>query len=289
MNNVVLVTGSEGFLGASVCAELRRRGYAPRGYDLRDGDDILDQDRLHRALRGCVACLHLAAVADLYDADADPIRCELVNVEGTRRVAEACRASGARLLYASTCCVYGNNGVERCDETATPAPSERYAQTKLAGEAFVQLAGPGGVALRLATFYGPGMRESLATSVFLRRAIAGQAIVVHGDGQQTRCYTHVDDIARGIITVLDSPARPSCVNVASDEVCSVLELARIAQQAAGVEVPLRFVTDRPGQIRHSQIDAGLLRQLGWAPRWSLADGMRACAEALREGLCANAS
>jgi UDP-glucose 4-epimerase len=289
MSNVVLVTGSDGFLGASVCAELRRCGYALRGYDLRDGDDILDQDRLRRALQECVACLHLAAVADLYDAESDPARCELVNIEGTRRVAEACRATSARLLYASTCCVYGNNGVERCDETAAPAPSERYAQTKLAGEAFVPHAGPGGVALRLATFYGPGMRESLATSVFLRRALAGQEIVVHGDGHQTRCYTHVDDIARGIVTVLDSPARPSCVNVASEEVCSVLELARIAQQATGVEVPLRFVADRPGQIRHSQIDSGLLRKLGWAPRWSLADGMSACAEALREARCASAS
>ena len=287
MSDVVLVTGSDGFLGASVSAELRRRGYAPRSYDLSNGDDILDRDRLRRALQGCVACLHLAAVADLYDAEADPSRCELVNVEGTRRVAEACRTSGARLLYASTCCVYGNNGVEYCDERAAPAPSERYAQTKLAGEAFVPLAGPDGVALRLATFYGPGMRESLATSVFLRRALAGQEILVHGDGHQTRCYTHVDDVARGIVTVLASPARPSCVNVASEEVCSVLELARIAQRAAGVAVPLRFVADRPGQIRHSKIDSSLLRDLGWAPRWSLAEGMIACAEALREAECAS--
>lgn len=293
MSDVVLVTGSHGLLGASVSAELRRCGYTVRGYDLREGDDILDRERLGRALRGCAACLHLAAVADLYEAEADPARCELVNVEGTRRVAAACRAAGARLVYASTCCVYGNNGVERCDEHAPPAPSERYAQTKLAGEAFVALAGPDAVTLRLATFYGPGMRESLATSIFLRRALAGQEIIIHGDGQQTRCYTHVDDIARGVVTVLASRARPRCVNVASDEVCSVLELARIAQQAVGVEVPLRFVADRPGQIRRSEIDAGLLLELGWAPRWSLAEGMRSCARALagssKEGECASDS
>jgi UDP-glucose 4-epimerase len=281
VSGAVLVTGSAGLLGASVCAELRRRGHALRPYDLAEGDDILDQARLTRALDGCVACLHLAAVADLYDAEADPRRCELVNVEGTRRVAAACRATGARLLYASTCCVYGNNGVARCDESAAPAPSEPYAQSKLDGEAFVPLAGPHGAVLRLATFYGPGMRESLATSVFLRRALAGEAIEIHGDGRQTRCYTHVDDVARGIATVLHSPARPACVNVASDEVCSVLELARLAQRVTGVEVPLRFVADRPGQIRHSAIDSSLLRSLGWAPRWALADGLRACADALR--------
>jgi len=281
MSDAVLVTGSAGLLGLRVCAELRRRGHTPRAYDILTGDDILDQPRLTRALEGCVACLHLAAVADLYVAEADPERCELVNVEGTRRVAEACRATGARLLYASTSCVYGNNGVARCDESAPPAPSERYAVSKLDGEAFVPLAGAHGVSLRLATFYGPGMRGTLATSVFLRRALAGEPIEIHGDGQQTRCYTHVDDIAAGIVTVLESPARPACVNVASDELCSVLELARLAQRVTGIEVPLRFVDDRPGQIRHSAIDSALLRSLGWAPRWSLADGLRSCANALR--------
>jgi UDP-glucose 4-epimerase len=228
-----------------VCAELRRRGYTLRGYD------ILDQARLARVIEGCVACVHLAAFADLYDAEAEPKRCELVNVEGARRVAEACRAAGAHLLYASTCCVYGNNGVAHCDESAPPAPSERYAQSKLDGEAFVPLAGAHGVSMRLATFYGPGMRETLATSVFLRRALAGEAIEIHGDGPQTRCYTHVDDVAVGIVTVLESPSRPACVNVASEEPCSVLELARLAQRVAGVEVPLRFIEDRPGQIHHS--------------------------------------
>ena len=281
MSGPVLVTGSEGLLGASVCFELRRRGHVVRGYDMVAGADILDQDRLTRALDDCVACLHLAAVADLYDAEADPRRCELVNVEGTRRVAEACRATGVRLLYASTCCVYGNNGVELCDEMAPPGPSERYAKSKLDGEAFVPLAGDDGVILRLATFYGPGMRGTLATSVFLRRALAGQPIEIHGDGRQTRCYTHVDDIAAGFVAVLESLARPRIINVASDEVCSVLELARLAQRVTGVEVPLRFVDDRPGQIRHSAIDSSLLRSLGWAPRWSLADGVRACADALR--------
>ncbi|PRQ07547.1 NAD-dependent epimerase/dehydratase family protein [Enhygromyxa salina] len=279
MSAVVLVTGSDGFLGRSVCAELHRVGYTVRPYDLRVGGDILDADQLRRALAGCGACLHLAAIADLHHAEADPERCELVNVEGTRRVAAACREAGARLLYASTCCVYGNNGLARCDEAAPPAPTELYARTKLAGEAFMP---PGAAVLRLATFYGPGMRESLATSVFLRRALAGQTIDIHGDGQQTRCYTHVDDVARGIVTVFASPARPRCVNVASDYACSVLELARLAQQAVGAEVQLRLVDDRPGQIRHSAIDSTLLRSLGWAPRWSLAEGMRACVAALRE-------
>lgn len=284
MSGHVLVTGSSGLLGVRLCEQLRERGYLVHGYDLRAGDDILDSARLANSIAGSIACVHLAAVADIYDAASDPERCERINVEGTRRVAEACRNSGSRLLYASTCCVYGNNGVVHCDETAPPAPSEEYARSKLDGERYVALAGQHSISMRLATFYGPGMRDSLAVSVFLRRALAGQPIEIHGDGSQTRCYTHVDDVARGIVTLLESPSSVRCVNVASDEVCSVLQLAQLAQQVAGVEVPLCFIDDRPGQIQRSAIDSSLLRSLGWAPQWRLAAGLRACADSLRRFL-----
>ncbi len=281
MSGTILVTGSAGFLGVVLCAELRARGYAVRGYDLANGDDILDRARLQIALEGCAACVHLAAVADLYQAELDVPRCEQINVEGTRAVATACDLTGARLLYASTCCVYGNNGVDRCDESAPAAPTEHYARSKLAGEALVSLAGPEATSLRLATFYGPGMRESLATSVFIRRALSGAPLELHGDGHQTRCFTHVQDIARGIAAVLESPVRPPCVNVASDEERSVLELAELVRELTGSEAPLRFVPDRLGQIRRSAIDSGLLREMGWSPRWTLRDGLAQCLSALR--------
>ncbi len=275
----VLVTGSAGFLGTVVLGELRARGHEAIGYDLAHGDDVLDLPALTRALTGCAACIHLAAVADLYVAEARPGVAQVVNVEGTRCVAQACAAVGARMLYASTCCVYGNNGVALCDEGATPAPTEIYAQTKLAAEAFVPLAGPRSSVLRLATFYGPGMRESLATSMFLRRARAGRPLEIHGSGRQTRCYTHVDDVASAIALVLGSSRGLPCVNVATPEATSVLELAALAMQVTGVQVPLRHVPDRPGQIHHSRIDSRLLQSLGWAPKWLMRDGLAACVEA----------
>jgi UDP-glucose 4-epimerase len=275
----VLVTGSAGFLGAVVLDMLRARGYEAIGYDLAHGHDVLDPTALARALAGCSACIHLAAVADLYVAEARPEIAQAVNVEGTRCVAQACRAIGARMLYASTCCVYGNNGVTLCDETATPAPTEIYAQTKLAAEAFVSGAGPRSSVLRLATFYGPGMRESLATSLFLRRARAGRPLEIHGSGRQTRCYTHVGDVASAVAVVLGSSRELPCVNVATPEATSVLELAELAIQVTGVRVPLLHVPDRPGQIHHSRIDSRLLQSLGWVPRWSMRDGLAACVEA----------
>lgn len=272
----VLVTGSEGLLGRATVAALAADGHRVQGYDLALGDDILDHGSLVRALDGCAACIHLAAVADLYVAEEQQELTERVNVEGTRRVAVACGAAGARLLYASTCCVYGNNGVPLCDEAAPPVPTELYARTKLAGEAFVNLAGPRSTVLRLATFYGPGMRASLATHRFLRQALAGEPIEIHGSGRQTRCYTHVEDVARGIVAVLRSERTLPCVNVATSEVVSVLELAKLAMQLAERRIPLRFVEDRGGQILESRIDSRLLRSLGWAPQWTLRAGLAAC-------------
>lgn len=272
----VLVTGSAGFLGEVVLDVLRARGYESVGYDLAHGDDVLDLAALTRALTGCAACVHLAAVADLYVAETRPTIAESVNVEGTRCVAQACAAVGARMLYASTCCVYGNNGVALCDERAAPAPTEIYARTKLAAEAFVPLAGSRSSVLRLATFYGPRMRDSLATSVFLRSARAGRPLEIHGSGRQTRCYTHVDDVASAIVMVLGSARELPCVNVATPEVTSVLELAELAMQVTGVRVPLHFVADRPGQIHQSRIDSSLLQRLGWAPQWSMREGLAAC-------------
>lgn len=274
----VLVTGSAGFLGTAVLDVLRAQGYEPVGYDLVQGDDVLDLAALTRALADCTTCIHLAAVADLYVAEDRPEVAEAVNVEGTRCVARACAAVGARMLYASTCCVYGNNGVALCDEQSAPAPTEVYARTKLAAEAFVPLAGPGSSVLRLATFYGRRMRGSLATSVFLRRARAGRPLEIHGSGRQTRCYTHVDDVASAIAVVLGSSRELPCVNVATPEVTSVLELAELAMEVTGIRVPLHFVADRPGQIHQSRIDSSLLQGLGWAPRWSMREGLAACVE-----------
>jgi UDP-glucose 4-epimerase len=276
----ILVTGSEGFLGQHLTQLLSETGHDVVRYDLALGHDILDAAQLRTSLQGCDACIHLAAVADLYIAEDNPQQAQEINVDGTRLVVEICDESDIRLLYASTCCVYGNNGLEISDEDSAVAPTEHYARTKLEGEKFVSNSENGHTIMRIATFYGPKMRESLATSIFLRSASDGEPILIHGTGKQTRCFTHVQDICSGIVCVMENENFQGIINISDDIEISVNQLAKISMQAAGRFVEIKHTPERDGQIFRSSIDNSLLGGLGWSPKWNLVDGLRQCAEVL---------
>ena len=272
----VLVTGSEGFLGRRLCALLETQTeHTVLRYDLQLGHDVLNAEQLDDALNGVDVCIHLAAVADLYIAEEDPERTQSINVEATRLVLEACNRHVVRLLFASTVCAYGNNGYEQSDEKAPLAPTEVYASSKATAEVLFSNQLDKHCILRLSTFYGPDMRPSLATSVFLRALLNDEVIHIHGDGQQTRCYTHVDDVAQGIICILESDQN-GVFNVAGEEEVSVLELIKILAIVTNKIPQLQFIDDRFGQIRRSNISSNRLRRLGWHPKYTLEQGLRSC-------------
>jgi acyl transferase domain-containing protein/nucleoside-diphosphate-sugar epimerase/NADPH:quinone reductase-like Zn-dependent oxidoreductase/GTP cyclohydrolase II/arylamine N-acetyltransferase/ectoine hydroxylase-related dioxygenase (phytanoyl-CoA dioxygenase family) len=282
----VLVTGSSGFLGQHLLLVLQGYGYDVFSYDIADGKDILDKDMMLSEMKRnkITTCIHLAAVADLNEVDKRPDAARKINVEGTRVVLSCCDEVGVRLLFASTCCVYGNNNVSGSSNESSPVnPTELYAETKLKSEQTILTSSRTAelchVVMRLATFYGPSMRSALATSLFLKAAAAKDPIRIHGDGKQTRCFTHVHDIAEGIRVILQTTSFSGVVNVADDRECSVNALADIAMQATGNLVEIYHVEDRRGQIQRSKIDNSRLRglgNLGWQPTVSLEAGMLGC-------------
>jgi amino acid adenylation domain-containing protein len=286
----VLITGGRGFLGQHLDMLLRAYGFDVFCFDLADGQNILDREALTAELIGnqITVVVHLAAVADLNEADKYPIRAERVNVQGTEAVLACCDACSVRLLFASTCCAYGNNGAQGVnDELATLSPTELYAETKVRAEKLVLQSKRQHdlkhVVMRLATFYGPGMRGALATAIFLKAALAGQAIRIHGTGDQTRCYTHVHDVAEGIRVILQSQFS-GVVNVTDTRECSVNELAEIIMNIVGCTVKLRPEKDRVGQIQRSQMCNKRLRglgDLGWKPKFTLETGLEQCAQLLK--------
>jgi UDP-glucose 4-epimerase len=129
--------------------------------------------------------------------------------------------------------------------------------------------------MRLATFYGPNQRSALATSVFLERARNGEPLIIHGDGNQTRTFTHVEDIVNGIICILESSDRPRIVNISSEESHSVRELASLCM-CLTQDVDIVHIEDRHGQILKEEIDSSILRNLGWAPEYDLSSGLKTC-------------
>jgi len=272
----VLVTGSEGFLGKRLCDALKTKGYKVHGFDLPLGHDILNQEQISNCVKDSKSdvVIHLAAVADLNISAKDPEKNWKINVEGTEKVLKACTDNGARMLFASTCCCYGNNNCHPSDESSPIAPTEVYAKSKAEAEHFVRDAGAPHTSMRLATFYGPGMRAALAPQVFLDKIVAGEKINIHGTGKQTRTYTYVDDIVSGIICIMENTEKtPPLVNVTTDKSYSVLELAELAMKAAGKTVELHFGEDRPGQIHKEYLSCDLLRSLGWEPKVDLPEGL----------------
>ena len=133
-----------------------------------------------------------------------------------------------------------------CVEESPLAPTEVYAESKAEAEQLFYDKLDKHAILRLATFYGPNMRTSLATSIFIEALKNDEQISIHGTGLQTRCYTHVEDIASGIIAVMDSN-KNGIYNISSDEEMNVIDLIEIIAGIMGKTAKTVHVGDRFGQ------------------------------------------
>lgn len=275
----LLITGSRGFLGKRLCPKLKEKGYLIEHFDILDGLNITNPEQVNEFVKKNDIVLHLAAVADLNYAREHPKETMDINICGTINVLEACRKYKKDLIFASTCCVYGNPDTHPVDENSFPKPTEIYAHSKLAGEhlilGYAKHFGIKYNILRLATFYGPEMRPALSPYIFLSKVIKGEPIEIHGTGKQTRTFTYVDDIADGIVAVLESKVWNEIINITTEEENSVLDLAKLAMETVGKEVPLKFVADRPGQIKKEQISAKKAKKLlNWEAKVSLREGLK---------------
>ena len=269
-----MVTGSRGFLGKSVVSQLQGFNRDVVHFDLQDGDDILNSQQVISALQNSDLCIHLAAVADIYDAKADAKRCRMINVEGTRNVAKACVEADVRLLFISTACAYGNNGHLVQTENSPLAPTEIYAETKAEAENLLSsIKDLDYRIIRPATFYGPGMRDTLAIQRFVTASNSGRRIEIHGTGTQTRCYTHVDDVALAIMIIAEQWPEDIVYNVANPQPKSVIELVDMIRELSGKDLEIRHIDDRIGQIYCSSIDVSRMESLGWTPRINLVSGV----------------
>jgi UDP-glucose 4-epimerase len=289
----VLVTGGSGFIGSHVLDRLLANGHEPRNFDLvpsphhRRGEldeiqgDLLDADALRRAMRGCDAVMHLAAVADVNDVVADPSRAELVNDRGTGLLLELARAEQiGRVLYASTVWVYGDaNGSGPVDEDSNlPLPRHLYTATKLAGEmyctSYAELWGLEHTILRFGIPYGPRARPATVVAAFVARARAGEPLTITGDGRQSRRFVYVEDLADGVVAALVPAAAGRIYNLVGDESVTIREIAETVRELVA-DVPIVHTEDRPGDLRPADISgARAAAELGWRPETPFAEGVR---------------
>jgi len=288
----VLVTGGAGFIGSHVVDRLQARGHEPRIFDLVASPhhgpeidtvlgDICDPEAARRAIDGCDAVIHLAAMADVDEVATDPTRTDHVNVRGTQVLLEASRDAGVqRFVYASTIWVYGDAvDPDALDEdTRLGLPKHFYTATKIAGEMYTatygELYGLEWTILRFGIPYGPRARPTAVVPAFTAKALSGQPLTIAGDGTQSRRFVYVEDLADGVALSLAPAAANRIYNLVGRENTSVRSIARTIRDIVG-DVKIVHVEGRAGDLRGGNISGErAAAELGWEPSTSFAEGVR---------------
>lgn len=281
----ILVTGSEGFIASHLIDALVRGGYDVSGLDLKKPvgspnyrfihGDLCSYKDVEGALKGVDVVYHLAAVSDLNYARENPLEAVKVNVLGTANVAEACRVHGAKLIFSSSCHVYGRQEHFPVTEDSAAKPAEVYAATKLAAEEVIKSFGIRYTILRYGTTYGPGMRPALAIHIFLSKALKGEAITVFRPGTQIRQYIFIDDLIKGSMEAMKPEAENQVINLPGPEGVSILRIAQIASELTGGRSPIVMGPPRPADITLEFISREKAKYLlNWEPKIGIQEGLR---------------
>ncbi|GAB7011581.1 NAD-dependent epimerase/dehydratase family protein [Halorubrum trueperi] len=289
----VLVTGGAGFIGSHLSARLAVDNDVRVLDDFSTGDrdavpetatviegDVSDPAVVERAMTGVDTVFHLAAVVSVEESVSEPTRSHRVNVDGTLAVLEAARDAAARVVLASSAAVYGNPSSLPVTVDEPMTPRSPYGADKVAADTYARAYeasyGVPIVALRYFNAYGPGQRGpySGVVEAFLERAEAGQPLVIHGDGEQTRDFVHVSDVVRANLAAATTEHTGTSYNVGTGESASVSELADIVADAFGSDAGIRHEPARPGDVRHSRAATERARtELGFEARVSLRQGI----------------
>ena len=239
--------------------------------------DVREEDDVARAVDGVDAIIHLAGITGAEQSHEMAERVRSVNAGGTRTVVDAAEAAGVdRIVFASSCNVYGETYEEELTETSETAPGNPYAESKLAGEEIVEGSPLDAVSLRMATNFGysPGVRFNLVVNSFVFRALTGEPLTVYGDGSNWRPYLHVRDSARAFRAALDWD--PGTYNVGHGNY-RIQEVADAVAEVVGREVDITYLEERdPGPSYHARF--ARMRDQGFEPEHSLEDGIRDLAE-----------
>jgi UDP-glucose 4-epimerase len=300
----VLVTGGAGFIGSHVT-----EAYVARGDrvwvvdDLSSGvrenvspdTEFLKMDIADPALRDLIREVGFdlvsqhAAQIDVRISVADPARDAGVNVLGLLNVLEGAREAGTkRVIYVSSGgVVYGEPEEIPTPESAPKLPLSPYGVTKLSGEHYLhyyrEVHGLEYVALRYANVYGPRQDphgEAGVVAIFCDRLQSGDELTIFGDGEQTRDYVYVKDVVSANLRASDmalnrEPDLDSVAfNVGTGTPTSVNRLADVLESIAEDHPGRVYRGERQGELRHSTLDVSRFADRGWAPRFSLKDGLR---------------
>jgi len=258
----------------------------PEGVELTVGD-VADSEVVGRLMQGADGCFHLAAVASVVRSVEAWAETHRINLGGTINVLEAARHAQpdrpARVVYASSAAIYGDNASMPLAESSQARPLSPYGADKLGSELHARVAslihGVPTTGFRFFNVYGPRQDPSSpysgVISIFADRLQRGLPLSIHGDGQQARDFIYVADVVRFLLAGMDEAQGASVYNVCTGNATTIMQLAQTLAALQGVPCKTEPMAPRTGDIRTSLGDPRKARrQLRYQAQWSLADGLR---------------
>lgn len=317
MTKRVLVTGGAGFIGSHLVERLIQCGFTPvvidnestgsrahlpPGIEYVAGDVRSEADLAPIFERGIDVVFHLAGQASIRLSFSDPTTDLNVNTLGTINVLQQClRHRVPRLIFASSMTIYGNPAVVPTPEDAPANPVSYYGITKYAAERYVHVTAQrrdldfdfAVTSMRMFNVYGE--RQSLTNAyqgvfaIFMGNVLRGEPINIHSDGEQSRDFVHVSDVARAWVDAIDAPATfGQVMNLGTGRPASVNQLCDIVLAAFGhsrASYPVNHHPAQPGDLRQSAAAVDRAQALlGWSPQVSFEDGIAQTIEWARGSL-----
>ncbi len=296
-----LVTGGAGFIGSHLVEGLLAEGTAvtvldnfSTGHRANLPEDpklfviegsICDADCVARAIDGVDVVLHQAALPSVPRSIQNPVATCRVNIEGTAVLLEAARVAGVRrVIGAGSSSVYGDTVVLPKSETLPLNPLSPYAVSKLAMEklfaTYHRIYGLETVVLRYFNVFGPrqdpASQYAAVIPLFIESCRSGSAPTIFGDGEQSRDFTYVANVVRANRLAANAPnAGGKVLNVACAQRHTVNRLAAQIREYAGTGAEPLYKPARPGDVKHSEADITLARQvLNYSPEVRFEDGLQ---------------
>lgn len=307
-----LVTGAAGFIGSHLCEYLTEKGfevigidsfmdYYPRSIkeasiaDLRRHQNfefieanLLEMD-LAKLFDGVDVIFHQAAQAGVRASWGRDFKIYSDNnILATQMLLEACKESPVnKFIYASSSSVYGDTEDLPMRETSLPRPVSPYGVSKLAAEHLCWLYfknfGIPTVSLRYFTVYGARQRPDMAFHRFFRWALEGEVLEVYGDGEQSRDFTHVNDIAEANWLASEKAPAGEVFNIGGGSRITLNGAIGIIGEITGREIEVNYQAKQKGDVRHTKADMTKAEEkLGYKPKVSIRQGLQAEYEWVRE-------
>ncbi len=292
-----LVTGGAGFIGSNLAALLLEQGHDVVVVDdLSSGyaenvpaqarlirADVRDLEAVLQAASGCQVIFHLAASVGNTRSIERPQTDSAINVLGMLNVLEAARTHGIqRVVFSSSAGIFGELKTLPIREDHPQDPDSPYGVSKLAAEkmclVYNKLYGMSNVCLRYFNVYGPHQRYDAYGNVipiFANRILKGQPLTIYGDGEQTRDFVNVHDVAQANARAGLASGVRGVFNIGSGTRITINALAQLMQDAAGRTVGVHYAPPRAGDVRDSLAEIGAARRaFEFAPGVGMAQGVR---------------